>query len=125
MHQPTSYIGSPVLLLDSPGPDEDDPESIAVPDDAVEDPLVASSLPLLSLLAPVLEVDGSVEMLTDVSGSVVIRSSPVDDVPSSVPTTPPSSPQPRAVDNAQAISHLDTATISRARVAPAILIKRD
>ena len=125
MHQPTSYIGSPLLLLDSsPGPEED---SIPVPEDAVEDPLVESSLPLplLSLLAPVLEVDGSVEMLTDVSGGVVIRSSPVDDVPSSVPTTPPSSPQPRTVDNAQAISHLDAPCISCARVAPAILIKRD
>jgi hypothetical protein len=122
MHQPTSYIGSPVLLLDSPGPEED--SSNVEPDDAVEDPLVDPSLGS-PLLAPVLEVDGSVEMLTDVSGSVVIRSSPVDDVPSSVPTTPPSSPQPRTVDNAQAISHLDAPTISGARVAPAILIKVD
>lgn len=125
MHQPTSYIGAPVLLLlSSPGPEED--SSTVEPDDAVEDPLEPSlPLPLDSLLAPVLDVDGSVEMLTDVSGSVVIRSSPVDDVPSSVPTTPPSSPQPRTVDNAQAISHLDAPCISCARVAPAILIKRD
>jgi hypothetical protein len=127
MHHPTSYATGPVLLDSSGVPEEDVGVSVV---ESVEDPLVVSSpvSPLVSPVAPVLLlVDGSVDALTDVTGSVVSRSSPVE-VPLDVSVAPPSSPQPSTVDNAHAITTLEVPTkdMSTGEVTTdAILINRD